>query len=231
MYEVTKNGEEKKLLVERNNLFAVAKKKGYKTFLYGTYLPYCQLFNDYLDHGRSFSIYNYANVETQFSMLNPIMTNLIIWPRQRPQGMLKNMAISIWQRKQTSEVAKMTTMRFTEKHPFFMFSHFYCTHVPFVFNRQGYYENTDPFIESSENYVKALEYTDSLLGRLIDKMEINHIFDSSKIIILSDHNFRSMFPGKEKHIPLIVKNPYQHRKKDILDPARSENVLKEAVQF
>lgn len=229
IYSITNDDKEKYLNLDADNLFAVAKRNGYKTFAYGVYLPYCEIFGKYLDVGRSFSIYNYSTVETQFSLLNPIMTNFMIWPRQRPQGFIKNKVISLWQKKQTDIVHKLTMSTFDEEEPVFVFSHIYSTHVPFVFNRNGYYRNPEPFLQNSENYTRSLEYADYLLGELIDKMKINGVFDSAEIVILSDHNYRIMYPGKESHVPLIIKKSYQQRKKDIFGPVFTENILKNTM--
>ena len=229
IYRITKDNKEEYLKVEPDNLFATAKDKGYKTFACGTFLPYCEMFNQYLDGCRSFSIYNYANVVTKFSLLNPIMTTLIIWPRQKPQGFIKNMVASQWQRRQTEQIFYLTLKALDEKEPFFLFSHFYIPHLPFVFNRNGYYDNKDPFLQNDENYQKQLEYVDHLLGQLIDRIRQNGIFESSELIVLSDHNYRIMFPDKANHIPLIIKKPYQRTKHDIFDPAHAEILLKQGL--
>jgi arylsulfatase A-like enzyme len=111
-----------------------------------------------------------------------------------------------------------------------MFSHIYIPHIPFVFNRNGYYDNNEPFLQNSENYQKQLEYVDYLLGELINKMEEYGIFESSEIIVLSDHNYRIMFPDRKNHIPLIIKKPYQKIEKDIAAPVHAEFVLKERLK-
>ena len=229
IYRITKENKEEYLKIEPDNLFAIAKDKGYKTFAYGVYLPYCEMFNSYLDGCRSFSVYNYATVEAQFSLLNPIMTTLILWPRQRPQGYIKDMAASRWQRWQTGHVFDLTLKTLDEKRPIFMFSHIYSTHVPFVFNRNGYYENKEPFLQNDKNYKNQLEYADYLLGLLIDRMKKNGIFESSEIVVLGDHNYRIMFPGKENHIALIIKKPYQKIKNDIFEPAQAEKLLRSGL--
>ena len=229
IYRITKDNKEEYLKIGRDNLFAIAKDKGYSTFAYGTYLPYCEMFEQYLDGCRSFSIYNYGNVETQFSLLNPIMTTLIIWPRLGPQGFIKNMAASQWQRRQTEQVFHLTLKTLDEKAPVFVFSHIYIPHLPFVFNRNGYYDNNEPFLQNSENYQRQLEYADHLIGKLTSKMKENGIFESSEIIVLSDHNYRIMFAGREDHIPLIIKTPYQKIRRDRFEPARAEDLLKRGL--
>lgn len=123
----------------------------------------------------------------------------------------------------------MTLKTLDEKAPIFLFAHIYPPHMPFVFNRNGYYENKEPFLQNDENYQKQLEYVDHLLGELINKMKKNGIFVSSEIIVLSDHNYRIMFPDRENQIPLIIKKPYQQAKKDIFEPAHAEHVLREVI--
>lgn len=230
IYRITKDDKEEYLKIEPDNLFDVAKDKGYRTFLSGSYLPYCEMFSSFLDGCRSFSIYNYASVKTQFSLLNPIMTNLIIWPHQMPQGYFKNWAVSLWQKKQTEQSFKLMLATIDEKTPTFMFSHIFSTHVPFVFNHNGYYANKEPFVQNSENYSKALEYADYLLGELINKMKKKGTFETSEIIVLSDHNYRIMFPENEYHIPLIAKKPYQRTKQDFFELVYVESILKDIVR-
>jgi tetratricopeptide (TPR) repeat protein len=229
VYEITKDTNEKHLKIEPNNLFAIAKDEGYKTFAYGFDLPYCEMFNQYLDGGRSFGPYNYGNVETKFSLLNPIMTTLIIWPHQGPQGFLKIKAVSLLQRQEIAQIFDLTLKTLDEKAPVFLFSHILIPHAPFIFDRNGYYENKKLFLENDENYQKQLEYVDHLLGVLINKMKGNGIFESSEIIVLSDHNYRVMFPDNDRHIPLIIKRSYQQTKKDIFEPAHAEHILKEGL--
>lgn len=228
-YKIMKGNNEEYLKIEPNNLFALAKVKGYKNFAYGSVLSYCEVFGQHLDGCRSFSIYNYAGVETQFSLLNPIMTTVILWTRHGPQGFIKKMAITQLQRKETDQLSNLILKTLDEKEPFFMFSHIMLPHSPFIFNRNGYYENKERFLQNSENYQKNLEYVDHLLGIYIDKMKEKGIFDSSKIIVLSDHNYRIMFPGRENHIPLIIKRPYQQTKKDIYESAHTEYLLRRGL--
>ena len=54
-------------------------------------------------------------------------------------------------------------------------------------------------------------------------------FDSSKIIILSDHNYRLKFPGRENHIPMFIKRPYQKTRKDIYEEVHAEKMLKREI--
>lgn len=229
MQMVAKDNKEENLKIESDNLFAVAKANGYKTFAYGSYLPYCEMFDRSLDVCRSFSLYNYATAETQFSLLNPIMTTFMIWPQQKPQGLIKNKIASQYQRRQIEQVFQITLTTLDEKEPIFLFSHIDIPHFPFVFNRHGYYKNSTAFLQNDENYQKQLEYVDYLLGELLRRMMRNEVFESSNIIVLADHNYRAMFPSSRNHIPLIFKKPYQQTKRDIFDPVNAENILRKSL--
>lgn len=226
LYHISKESEDQYLKIEPNNLLALAKRRGYKTFISGTYLPYCEMFDSSLDACQSFSIYNFATIEDRFSLLNPILTNLMIWPHQLPQGFLKNRAAAQWQKNQMEKTFQFTLRALDEKTPFLLFSHIFCTHVPFVFNKQGYYDNKAPYLRNSDNYIKSIEYADYLLGEFIKKMKETGKFETSEIVVLADHNYRIMFPGRESHIPLLIKKPNQLSRKDIFNPVNAENVLK-----
>ena len=230
MYNITKDNEKKYLTAEPDSVFALAKEKGYTTFAYGPYLPYCEIFGQYLDVCRTWSIYNFAAVEPKFSLLNPIITNFMLWPRQKPQGFIKNMAISRWQRMQIEQVMSMSLKTLDESGPIFLFSHIYIPHNPFVFNRNGYYDNPEPILGNDDNYQRQLEYVDYVLGALIQRMKKNGSFESSEVIVLSDHNFRIRYKGMQQyHIPLIIKKPYQRIKRDIYDTTHAEYVVRKGI--
>jgi hypothetical protein len=57
----------------------------------------------------------------------------------------------------------------------------------------------------------------------------NGIFESSEVIVLSDHNYRIMFPDKMNHIPMIIKKPYQQTKEDMFETAHAEYLLKRGL--
>jgi len=218
--------EKKEVLdIRSNNLFSLAKEKGLKTFLFGSYLPYCELCSADLNACRSYSIYNHGTIKRNFSLLNPFLTTFNIWPRQYPQGIIKNRSISKWQKEQTEEIYTLTMKVLDSSEPFLIFTHFYFTHVPFVYRKTGYYTNKDPFLESPENYRNQLDYADHILGKFIDRLKKNNKFETSTIILLSDHNIRSMYPENKNAIPLIVKGVGQKSKKDFNSPVNAEVIL------
>ena len=230
IYRITKEQKEAYLKIDKNNLFATAQSKGLKTFAVGNYLPYCEMFEHNLDECRSFSEYNYGGVNTGFSIMNPVITTLNIWPRQKPQGIIKNLAASSLQKKRIKQTIDFILDILKYNGDFFLFAHIYLPHLPFVFNKNGFYRNKEPFLQNDENYIKQVEYCDVLLGKIIEKLKELGKFDSSEIIVLSDHNYRLEFPGRENSIPLIVKQMNSKTRKDIYETVRAEELLNKELE-
>jgi len=232
IYRITRKQKEEYLKVDKSNLFATAQSKGLKTFAVGNYLPYCEMSKHNLDECRSFSEYNYGSVNTEISIINPVITTLNIWPRQKPQGIIKNIAASLLQKKRIEQTIDFILDALKYNRDFFLFAHIYLPHLPFTFNKNGFYKNKEPFLQNDENYIKQVEYCDVLIGKIIDKLKELGKFDSSEIIVLSDHNYRLKFPGRENSIPMIVKHMNSKTKKDIYEIVRAEELLnKELVKF
>ena len=58
-----------------------------------------------VDECRSLSFYNMSGVNEGFSPLSPIMTALIMWPRQFPFGVVKNVPFARLQRGLVEELS------------------------------------------------------------------------------------------------------------------------------
>ncbi len=212
IYKISERNKKEFLEIDRDNLFFAAKQKGMKTIMYGTFLPYCEMLGPSLDECRSFSIYNYGAINTSFSLFNPFLTTFTIWPHQYPQGIIKNRAASELQKEQAEEMIKLAEAALDNAEPFYLFIHFYFTHVPFTFNKRGYYHNKEPYLQDSKNYAQCLDYADKVFGDLIMRLKNNKKFDDSIIVLMSDHNYRIMFPDKRNSIPLMIKDvKQQHR--------------------
>lgn len=207
-------------------LFWLAKQHGYATAIVGPYLKYCRTFEKDIDACQIFSMFNFMTMTQRWSILNPILTSFALLPHQYPSGLLKIPTISRIQRsiiERTDHFVQTTIAK--GPHPQFLFAHVYLPHLPFVFTREGYHWRWDAFEQNEENYVRQLEYTDTLLGRWIQTLKEAGKFDSSIIVVLSDHNYRKMFPGTETHVPLIVKGIGQKAAKNIDTQVQTEQIL------
>ncbi len=105
---------------------------------------------------------------------------------------------------------------------FFLFVHYYDPHSD--------YEPPEPFASKfSDNlYAGEIAYTDHYIANLIEKLKSLGIFDSSLIIITSDHGEMLGEHGEDEHgyfiyqsalkVPLIFRLPGQRKPQRIKDP-------------
>ncbi|MHC4150123.1 MAG: sulfatase-like hydrolase/transferase [Planctomycetota bacterium] len=111
-----------------------------------------------------------------------------------------------------------------QKHEnFFLFLHYYDPHTD--------YEPPEPFASKfADNlYAGEIAYTDHYIGKVLQKLKSLGIFDSSLIIITSDHGEMLAEHGEDEHgyfiyqsalkVPLIFKLPGQHTPQRIKDLA------------
>lgn len=106
---------------------------------------------------------------------------------------------------------------------FFLFLHYYDPHTD--------YDPPEPFASKfADNlYAGEIAYTDHYIGKLLQKLKLLDIFDSSLIIITSDHGEMLAEHGEDEHgyfiyqsalkVPLIFKLPGQHTPQRIKDIA------------
>jgi arylsulfatase A-like enzyme/Flp pilus assembly protein TadD len=105
----------------------------------------------------------------------------------------------------------ITWLKRTPKRPFFLWLHLYDPHSP--------YDPPEPFRSeySGHLYDGEIAYADHELGRLIAWLKLNRLYDSSLIVMLSDHGESLGEHGEDEHgffvynstvhVPLIVKPP------------------------
>jgi Sulfatase len=233
LVEVGEEGELAPLaLGEPAGLFATARRLGYRTEMAGYYLPYCRLLADLVDECRSFSFYNASGVHDGFSPINPMLTALIMWPRQFPFGIVKNIPFARLQRGLVEQLSEFARRPLMGAQPVFRFIHFSVPHLPFVFDQSGYNPGFNPLRTSPDDgYRRQLRYVDGLLAQLVATMEHGGTFDGATLVVLADHGFR--FGGFEQdplHIPFIVKKPGQRARTDVAERQRGELLLPEIVR-
>jgi arylsulfatase A-like enzyme/Tfp pilus assembly protein PilF len=105
----------------------------------------------------------------------------------------------------------ITWLKKTPRRPFFLWLHLYDPHNP--------YDPPEPFRTeySSHLYDGEIAYADHELGALMTWLKQNHLYDSSLIVMLSDHGESLGEHGEDEHgffiynatvhVPLIVKPP------------------------
>ena len=230
--EVGADGAARPLTLDTpESLFGMAQRLGYRTEMGGYYLPYCSLLGKAVDVCRTVSFYNASGPNAAFSPLHPIVTTLVMWPRQFPFGLLKNPAFAGVQRNIVETVHSFARRPLPTDRPVFRFVHFSVPHLPFAFDENGYNPPFNPLRTSpDEAYVRQLRYVDRLVGEIVAEMERAGTFDRTTVVVLADHGFR--FGGRERdklHIPFIVKRAGQRSRTDVTEPALGERLLHQTV--
>jgi hypothetical protein len=215
-----------------DGLFGTARRLGFTTEMAGYYFAYCDLLGASVDVCRSFSFYNTATAADGFSPIHPLLTTLILWPRQFPFGLFKNRPFAIHQRQLVEEATAFALRPVPTDRPIFRFVHFSVPHLPFAFDRDGYNPPFDPLRTAPDSaYVRQTAFVDRLLERLLAPLRRSGQFDSTAIVVLSDHGYR--FKGSERdplQIPFIAKRAGQRGRIDISEAERGEVLLKRFVE-
>jgi len=215
-----------------DGLFATARRLGFVNEVAGYYLAYCDLLGDLVDACRSFSFYNTARVSKGFSPIHPLLTTLILWPRQLPFGLLKDPPFARLQRGLVEQTFAFASRSMEGARPIFRFVHFSIPHLPFVFDAEGYDPPFSPLRTSPDDgYVRQIGYVDRLVSRIVAQLQEQGSFDRMTFVLLSDHGFR--FGGRETmplHVPFIVKRRGQTSRIDVTEPVNGERLLRQVVQ-
>ena len=213
-------------------LFPAAKRLGFRTEMAGYSLPYCEMLQGLVDECQSLSFYNVSSVDADFSLMDPVLTTLILWPRQFPFGLLKNPPFARLQRELVAKTTAFASRPMTGNQAVFRFVHFSVPHLPFVFDANGYDPPFNPLRLSPDTaYVRQIGYVDRLFAGIIDGTRADGTFDQTTIILLADHGFRS--GGRERnalHIPFIIKQPGQRERRDVSDPVPGELLLEQSLR-
>ena len=209
------------------------KRKGYLVRVSGWFHQYCTVFESLIDECRASSYYNYAHIDNdRFSLLNPILTTINLLPHYSPYGYLKNPVSSYLHKRNVENAHNYAVSTLSSNEKAFNYFHYPIPHIPFIYDGTSYAPPMNPFKQGSEEYRLQITYIDKLFGEVIHAMKNWNRFDASTIVLMSDHNFRAVFHDGEnsRHIPLIMKNPYQGKRRDVTNTILATDVVFGAVE-
>jgi hypothetical protein len=211
---------------EPDGLMATARQAGLEPEVAGYYLAYCELLAPLVESCRSFSFYNAATLGRGFSPVHPILTTLTLWPRQFPLGLAKGRPFAWLQRGLVEESFGFAARPLGART--FRLVHFSIPHLPFAFDRDGFDPPLDPLKQRPDTaYVGQMQYADSLLGELLERLRGGRWYDRTTIVLFSDHGFRG--GGREtdpRRVPFIVKRAGQVTRRDLQEPVQAERLLR-----
>ncbi len=131
-----------------------------------------------------------------------------------------------------AEEVTYTADKWLEQHrddKFFLFLHYFDPHSPYNFHKRFGFMSKAGQPSSVDRYDSEIAYTDDCIGKVIKKLKDLDLYDSTLLIITSDHG-ESLGEHSEKshgyfiynstlHVPLIIKIPKGPKGKRIDDLA------------
>jgi len=126
----------------------------------------------------------------------------------------------------TTDLANMWLAEHCEE-DFFLFIHYFDPHSHYKLHDGFSFHTPSSSISLVDQYDSEIAYTDHHIGRVIDKLKELKIYDSSLIIITSDHG-ESLGEHSEKthgyfiynstlHVPLVIRMPFGAKGKAVED--------------
>lgn len=190
-----------------DSIFRQVKARGGSTALLGWFIPYGRTMRD-LDLCRDYPRYNFYTSD-RFSDVFLRQQREVVDMRFIPFNNTlladNQMQIVTRMRADVSSVVK-------ENDASFMFLHYSLPHSPNIYDRHtgrlGFNRN------KGTGYFDNVALADRCLGELRKSMEDKGVWDSSLVVISSDHHWRTnTYDGRldKQHVPFMVKFPHQAR--------------------
>jgi Sulfatase len=209
----------------QDNLFAQAMSEGYATAIVGWYIPYCRILQNSFNYCWWAPAYS-NSIRTGVTIPDDILTQLWNAADATPFGSIAlkqvdkvahcNHRVRVYQ-----ELLKHAEQVATDPKFGLVFIHFPIPHPP------GFYRAATGDFDCHGDYIDNVSLVDRTLGEMRAAMEASGTWNSSTIIISSDHPYRPWLWGSVNHpdangkipsdqglstrVPLLVKLPKQHR--------------------
>ncbi|HEY8241006.1 MAG TPA: sulfatase-like hydrolase/transferase, partial [Kiritimatiellia bacterium] len=180
---------------------------------------------------RTFGVHTASLLKSQFGWLRYL-------GKPTPAENIEPSLSWIFGQKQTHRWALLVIRRMNQ--PTFAYFHYCLPHYPYVWNSEGekqpYPER--PLDQTVVNYRDNLMYLDTVIGEIVGALEEAGKFDSSMLVLTSDHSWRNDpvhgHAGYEeedrnphstlRHVPLVVKYPGQREARVVDDPVSTADV-------
>lgn len=190
-------------------VFEDARKMGLNTALVGWYLPYCRLLSDQLTRCW------WCEMETQGNSTGATLPSMML---NQARSLFETSLLSVfgqslvvqYKAKQFQEMLRETLADVVDPQIGFTFVHMDIPHSPFPYDRK-----TQTFTlrnSAVQGYLDNLALADRTLGQIRHGMEAAGLWDSTTVLITSDHFDRDakLIDGKlDRRIPFMLKLPGQ----------------------
>jgi hypothetical protein len=188
------------------NVFSRVRALGLNSAVFGWYHPYCRALAADLTQCHWVEIEEWVNVTGRTfaqSLLNQL--GMIVYlPHAQSLAMEERV-------RRRSELSSAAMAAVQDKSIQLTFLHFHGSHVPYVYNRfERHFITNDPDGHgyNPQHYLDGLALADRSLGRLRTTLEAAQAWDTTTVLVSSDHWYRESqaLDGKtDKRVPYLVK--------------------------
>ena len=225
--EITYEHEgQKKELSKQENLFSLIDEEKYKLGILGIYHRYCNIFHNKLNTCHELK-------DEQFTIRNLGFSKYLIYsiidiiPGSSKIKLFKNINPENFNqydlpvlRIENIETYSQITPALINNNDF-IYIHIPLPHAPWIYYNKNFNPNKFNQFEQ-EGYYENMNLTDLYLGQIIEHLEQRKIFDSSTVILASDHGWRT---GDKNFIGSNTKT-IDNRGGDILISVKNKNQFK-----
>ena len=223
-----------------SGIFSLAHQLGYSNRLVGYYLPYCELLRGELD-----TCFAQSHEPKGDHLTGAVGLSILRNLRHLRDPIMPAVHQRVYRRvfsrhwfEMSHRVIDEAARVLSEVGPGTLtFVHLPIPHWPFVFDRDGsYYGHTDGTDDErgpadAASYIRSLEFSDRVLGKMIDSLEESEQFDDMTLIVTSDHAARTLdwSDSEPRRVPLLIRLPGQKQGLSIESPI-SNNQLAPLIE-
>ncbi len=173
--------------------------EGRSVRVWGWYHDYCAGMARRADSCRSNSVYNSRTLHDGFSIVDPWWTNLNLLPAAFPFNVLKYPPAVALQRRTLAATSQWLDMQLGDATADVIYAHVNVPHLPLVTEHIGSLRVPDAFTMSEEGYISQFSAVNAIVGQVLASTT-----RPTQLIVLSDHNARSLFPKSvHEHVVFI----------------------------
>jgi hypothetical protein len=204
------------------SIFHHPRELGYYTCLIGSHIPFGSFLGNSVDfchsasHGPKFG-YGFFDV-----FLYHLYGAAVRFPHDlaiSKIGVIQGYVVNRWTVNLNNSIHERVRTIIQNEHlpaPTYALFHYNIPHPPFIYKREGHAKLFSRYeILSPSKYYGNLAYLDKIIGEIITALKKVGRFESSLIIMTSDHSWRfdpesiGTINQELCHVPLFIKFPYQ----------------------
>jgi hypothetical protein len=160
--------------------------------VWGWYHDYCGGMAVRANECHANSIYNPRTLHDGFSIVDPLWADLNLLPAAFPFNVLKTPPAVTLQRRTLEATQKWLAVQLGDPAADVIYAHVNIPHLPLVTAHIEHLRIPDPFEMSEEGYLSQFGAVNDILAQVLASGT-----RPTQLIVLSDHNARSLFPKTE----------------------------------